>query len=252
MAKTEVFKDYGAFLDRPDAKTNGVTQVFADANSGWDEERGNEACWNTSRCSGCYDCSGCSGCSGCSRCSRCSGCSDCSDCSGCSRCSRCSGCSDCSGCSRCSDCSDCSGCSRCSGCSGCSRCSGCSGCYDCSGCSGLTENKPLPIPPTPMLANIHAAVFAAASAPDALNMSDWHTCETTHCRAGWVVHLAGDAGKKLERATTTLFAAMQIYKASSPIRVFPPRFFEKNEQALADMERCARLEQEEAARTATI
>ena len=51
--------------------------------------------------------------------------------------------------------------------------------------------------------------------------------------------LAGDAGKALESKTSTLFAAMQIYKASSPIQVSPTRFFESNEIAMKDMERCA-------------
>jgi hypothetical protein len=73
-------------------------------------------------------------------------------------------------------------------------------------------------------------------------MGDWHTCDTTHCRAGWAVFLAGEEGKKLEQQTSTLFAAMQIYKKSSEIRVYPPRFFEGNETALADMKRCAEEE----------
>jgi len=73
-------------------------------------------------------------------------------------------------------------------------------------------------------------------------MSNWHTCETVHCRAGWVVHLAGVRGKKLEAASSTLFAAMQIYKASSPISVPPHRFFWPNEQSLADIKRCAAKE----------
>jgi len=70
-------------------------------------------------------------------------------------------------------------------------------------------------------------------------MEEWHTCETTHCRAGWVTHLAGDAGKELESKTSTLFAAMQIYKASSPIRVSPTEFYKSNKEAMADIERCA-------------
>ena len=78
--------------------------------------------------------------------------------------------------------------------------------------------------------------------PDGLNMESWHTCNTTHCRAGWVVTLAGEEGKRLESKTSTLFAAMMIYDASSPILVNPPRFFESNEVAMADMERCAKLE----------
>ena len=74
-------------------------------------------------------------------------------------------------------------------------------------------------------------------------MSTGHTCDTTHCRAGWVNVLAGESGKKLEAQTDSLFAAMQIYKKSSPaIRVSPTRFVETNEQAMADIRRCAELE----------
>lgn len=94
----------------------------------------------------------------------------------------------------------------------------------------------------PVIENIHQKVFEAASAPKALNMGNWHTCDTTHCRAGWVVHLAGEAGAKLERQTSTLFAAMQIYKVSSKVPVSPVRFYENNEVALSDMKRCAELE----------
>jgi hypothetical protein len=94
----------------------------------------------------------------------------------------------------------------------------------------------------PIIPNIHQTVLAAASKPDALNMDHWHTCETTHCRAGWAVHLAGKKGAALEKASSTLFAAMQIYKASSPIKVPPPRFFGGNDSALADMKRCAKEE----------
>jgi len=76
-------------------------------------------------------------------------------------------------------------------------------------------------------------------------MSHWHTCDTTHCRAGWVVHLAGEAGKLLEGRTSTLFAAMQIYKASDPVnRVSPTRFYESNEVALEDMRRLAEIEKD--------
>lgn len=70
-------------------------------------------------------------------------------------------------------------------------------------------------------------------------MGHWHACDTMHCRAGWVVTLAGPEGKKLEVETSTLFAAMQIYHKSSDIKVSPPRFFEPNEVAMKDMERCA-------------
>ena len=73
-------------------------------------------------------------------------------------------------------------------------------------------------------------------------MSDWHTCDTTHCRAGHVVHLAGKEGYKLEEETSCAFAAMMIYKASSEIKVSPVRFYEGNDEAMADIKRCAELE----------
>lgn len=92
----------------------------------------------------------------------------------------------------------------------------------------------------PVIENIHTKILEAVTAtPDALKMSDWHTCETTHCRAGWVVTLAGKEGKELEDRTSTLFAAMQIYHKSSTIHVSPTRFFEGNNKAMEDIQRCA-------------
>ena len=73
-------------------------------------------------------------------------------------------------------------------------------------------------------------------------MDVWNTCETTRCRAGWVVKLAGEEGKKLEQKTSTAFAALMIYKASSTIRVSPTRFYESNEDTMIDIKRCAELE----------
>jgi len=95
----------------------------------------------------------------------------------------------------------------------------------------------------PKLENIHTKVFAAVSHPGALDMSTWHTCETTHCRAGWVVALAGEEGAKLEKYHNTLLAALLIYRESSPHKVAPMRFFESNEKAMEDMKRMAELEQ---------
>jgi len=84
-------------------------------------------------------------------------------------------------------------------------------------------------------------------------MGNWHDnekiddngahCGTTHCRAGWVIFLAGTQGRKLEKVMGTQQAAMNIYHKSSPnIPVAPQRFFETNEQAMADMKRCAEEE----------
>jgi hypothetical protein len=98
-------------------------------------------------------------------------------------------------------------------------------------------------PPVPTIRDIHQAVYAAASKPGALAMDNWHTCKNTHCRAGWVVTLAGEAGRELERHYDTTLAAMKIYDASSPLpKVSPARFFDGNDDALADMKRMAELE----------
>jgi hypothetical protein len=75
-------------------------------------------------------------------------------------------------------------------------------------------------------------------------MNQWHTCDTTHCRAGWVVQLAGEKGRELESKTSTPFAAMQIYHKSSEIKVSPPRFYENNEVAMDDIIKCAELEKQ--------
>ena len=81
-------------------------------------------------------------------------------------------------------------------------------------------------------------MYVAVSAPHALDMRNWHTCNTTHCRAGWVVHLAGEAGYALEQFFNTPLAAQLIYRASgAPIN--PGRFYDNNDDALADMKRLA-------------
>jgi len=87
--------------------------------------------------------------------------------------------------------------------------------------------------------DIHKAVFEAASQPQALDMGTWHRCETTHCRAGWVVTLAGDGGKALELAMGTPVAAAMIYLASDPNLEKMPNFYASNEAAMEDMKRLA-------------
>lgn len=131
------------------------------------------------------------------------------------------------------------GCKNCVNCSGCSRCSYCSGCSNVAcgdaknGIDAIGSGWAGP-PSIPIIENIDAAIYAAASQPDALNMSDWHVCGTTHCRAGWAVHLAGEAGYALELFYDTALAAQLIYRASgSPIS--PCRFYDTDKDALADM-----------------
>jgi len=77
-------------------------------------------------------------------------------------------------------------------------------------------------------------------------MGDWHEngnfCGTTHCRAGWVTHLAGEEGKALEDRFNVELAAMMIYRESgSPIS--PARFYDSNGDALEDMRKRAEAAQ---------
>jgi hypothetical protein len=65
-----------------------------------------------------------------------------------------------------------------------------------------------------------------------LEMGDWHSCETTHCRAGWAVHLAGEAGYALEAKYDSERAGGMIYRASTGRW---PDFFAGNETALKDI-----------------
>jgi uncharacterized protein (DUF2237 family) len=72
-----------------------------------------------------------------------------------------------------------------------------------------------------------------------LKMSTWHTCLTTHCRAGWAITLAGDAGKVLEEKYGPQCAGTLIYRASTG---HVPHFFATNERALEDIREQAALQ----------
>lgn len=142
------------------------------------------------------------------------------------------------------NCSDCSDCSDCSYCSYCSRCSDCS--Y--SKNKKMDESAPSKLLEIsiPKIEKINQKIYAAVTQPNALNMDTWHTCETTHCRAGWVVSLAGEQGKVLEDQFNTELAAILIYRESgSPIN--PARFYDGNIEALADMKIRAEKEAKETA-----
>ena len=89
-------------------------------------------------------------------------------------------------------------------------------------------------PRIPVVENLDRLI--AAEAPAALDMSQWH-CGTKHCRAGWAVHLAGEAGYKLQARLGPFLAGRLIYLVSTGRR---PDFFANDEEALADIERCAK------------
>jgi hypothetical protein len=94
----------------------------------------------------------------------------------------------------------------------------------------------------PIIPDIHKKIYAAASQPEALEMSEVHSCHTTHCRAGWVIVLAGDEGMELERRFGWEVAAMLIYKVNGYLIEFCDDFYCSNEHALADMKRLAEQE----------
>lgn len=104
----------------------------------------------------------------------------------------------------------------------------------------------------PKIENIHQAVYAAASAEGALDMDAWHKdgyCGTTHCRAGWVVVLAGEGGRVLEGVYGTSTAAALIYQASDPYLECVPDFYTSNKSALAGMKHLADAEAAKASQT---
>ena len=89
----------------------------------------------------------------------------------------------------------------------------------------------------PVVAHLDARIAALVDAGDGvLDMGTWHRCETTHCRAGWAVHLAGDAGKALELKRGPEMAGGMIYMASTGRW---PDFFASSDAALADIRKCA-------------
>jgi hypothetical protein len=80
---------------------------------------------------------------------------------------------------------------------------------------------------------IHEAVETCG-----LQMSDWH-CGTTHCRAGWAIHLAGEEGYALEEKLGSEVAGTLIYMASRPDKKHPD-FFCSDDEALDSIEEDAK------------
>src|SRR5690349_13917122 len=70
-------------------------------------------------------------------------------------------------------------------------------------------------PTVPVVENLDAKILERISGGCALDMSQWHTCETTHCRAGWAITLAGERGVELERRVGPFVAGRLIYLVST-------------------------------------
>ncbi len=91
----------------------------------------------------------------------------------------------------------------------------------------------------PQIPHIDAAILAEIDAVGgSLDMRDWHTCRTTHCRAGWAITLGGEAGRRLEKALGPSAAGALIYAVSRPDERVPD-FHSGDDAAMADIQRCA-------------
>lgn len=76
-----------------------------------------------------------------------------------------------------------------------------------------------------------------------VDMFTWHTCDTTHCRAGWAIHLAGEEGYALERKYGPNVAGALITINSCPeLNGQVPNWFATDKEARTDIARLAEME----------
>jgi uncharacterized protein YjbI with pentapeptide repeats len=96
----------------------------------------------------------------------------------------------------------------------------------------------------PIITDIHKKIYKRITEnPESFDMHSWHSeCGTTHCIAGHVVLLAGEAGIKLENQTKTLTAAQLIYLKSDPGLQKMPNFYADNKEALKELKKLAEVE----------
>lgn len=83
-------------------------------------------------------------------------------------------------------------------------------------------------------------VIEMALLEGALEMGTWHTCDTTHCLAGWAVHLSGPIGYELESVTSSSCAGALLVPNLAHL------FYDNNETVkLALQERLAEITKSE-------
>jgi uncharacterized protein YjbI with pentapeptide repeats len=87
----------------------------------------------------------------------------------------------------------------------------------------------------PVVLDLDEKILAeVAENPESLDMDHYHrNCGSTHCLAGWAIHLAGKRGYELEERLGALVAGGLIYSASRPGPL--PNFFATDDAALADL-----------------
>lgn len=97
----------------------------------------------------------------------------------------------------------------------------------------------------PVVPGLDGVILAQVEArPDTFSMEEFETpaidgCETTHCRAGWAVHFAGEAGRVLKRLYGYGIAGALIYAKSCPGLPVPDFYSDAESYAIADMRRRA-------------
>lgn len=90
-------------------------------------------------------------------------------------------------------------------------------------------------PEIPVIDHLDARILQAIDHDGCmLDMRRWHTCQTTHCLAGFAIHLAGEAGYALESKLGPQAAGSLIYLASTGC---VPDFSASNEKAFQDIRR---------------
>ena len=96
----------------------------------------------------------------------------------------------------------------------------------------------------PVVKQLHRKMLKVIeSGKGVLDMGDWHTCKTTHCRAGWAITLAGKRGLELEKQCGSSLAGALITIASSPKLDSVPNFYDTNDGALESIRAAAKLEE---------
>jgi hypothetical protein len=106
------------------------------------------------------------------------------------------------------------------------------------GCTSLTS---IPDELFTPVAHLDAKISELIGGKFTLEMGQYHTCETTHCRAGFAIIAAGERGLELERKLGSDTAGRIIYVSSRP-GIPCPDFYCDNETALSDIMRCAALD----------
>lgn len=92
------------------------------------------------------------------------------------------------------------------------------------GATGLTIASDAP-------ERLQAVAKAILNDNSALFMGDWHTCETTHCLAGWAIHQAGESGRLLEASAGPHMAGLQLLGIEAA-----EHFYDSNDDARAWLE----------------